>query len=572
VPSVFHLPGRLGSELSFSVDFSERRSAAKILKLCKDQPGPAPEIYPLVRTNLDEFARKLEGTPADQRRAVVDNFQAAAADVIQHERRHRLGLYAGTEISNALLSNLMRMPIFEVAGVVNPTVTHTSPEEMADTGVLLRELSQTVLCGGFICDPIDRLKRIVDVVLQAPGHERLALARAVQKTCGEIFILSDYRKLADNIRKVPSRSWDALIALTEARSIRYPHAQVEHLVRILEDVDFEERGDLLELVQPLRRQSEGQICSALHLLINTEPDARQAHMDRLLAADPPPRWDDDPLASLWSPSRFQSLQTLENANLENVMNEGHIKGVAAVVQELRTLVGKKTLPVEKVVSELDALIEKLEAQRPEVPIGLYKEREGGGDGLQRARWVLHRPKDAQMTFLSDPIEKNAPYKLVGGEKIGVGELVALAWAAIDTHPSAHERELMREALVSALAGCIEDDGHRVCNDGITQRLVKFFHGRFGEQSKEVVKVTANTVMLGYGYLLKTELGDTVPTREFLREWANKAAADSKREAFVPGADAGPKEVARLRKEAVDFERQVLAYAEQHEATISPSLA
>jgi hypothetical protein len=102
---------------------------------------------------------------------------------------------------------------------------------------------------------------------------------------------------------------------------------------------------------------------------------------------------------------------------------------------------------------------------------------GGATEKENALRVLAGQAHPQDFTLS--LTHNPSYTMANGEQIGLGDLTAMVWHGIGTHQSASgdkhttllEQDLMRHSLVLALAQSIEDDGHRVCGQGLSQRLV-----------------------------------------------------------------------------------------------------
>ncbi|KAF2156472.1 hypothetical protein K461DRAFT_96481 [Myriangium duriaei CBS 260.36] len=65
------------------------------------------------------------------------------------------------------------------------------------------------------------------------------------------------------------------------------------------------------------------------------------------------------------------------------------------------------------------------------------------------------------------------------EDIGLGDLVALIWHAINIYPDEAEKKHMRWAVFIAMSQCIDHDNqHRVCGAGFGNRLVRVLQGRY----------------------------------------------------------------------------------------------
>lgn len=78
--------------------------------------------------------------------------------------------------------------------------------------------------------------------------------------------------------------------------------------------------------------------------------------------------------------------------------------------------------------------------------------------------------------LSDSLMSNSEYD----DEFGLGQLAAAIWKLADQKPD--DKENIVYSFYKALAECIEEDGHRVCSIGISQRLVTVLQGYFDEVS------------------------------------------------------------------------------------------
>lgn len=104
--------------------------------------------------------------------------------------------------------------------------------------------------------------------------------------------------------------------------------------------------------------------------------------------------------------------------------------------------------------------------------------------MKQAIEALHRPVIAEMDY-TGPISSNPHYSR---NMPGLGQMAALVWQLADGYTNKDldsgtiekTRDNLRASFIRALAECIEDDGHRVCNIGVSQRLLTVLQGYYPE--------------------------------------------------------------------------------------------
>jgi len=103
---------------------------------------------------------------------------------------------------------------------------------------------------------------------------------------------------------------------------------------------------------------------------------------------------------------------------------------------------------------------------------LWKRR-AGAYVIDNALRTLDAPR--QRRDFAESLVANARFA-IGEMEVNVGDVAAQVWAAIERHGDESEREMLRESFVIAMNDCIEDEGYRVCNNGVVQRLLQVLQG------------------------------------------------------------------------------------------------
>ena len=166
---------------------------------------------------------------------------------------------------------------------------------------------------------------------------------------------------------------------------------------------------------------------------------------------------------------------LRRANLENVMSAERITATLNALAIIKDKVG--LLDEAQTQVTLSAVEEHILAQQAEA-VGPSLMR-GGGTAEQNALRTLRDP--IREGDYGQCLKENATYRLRDSD-IALGSLCAQVWRGIEAHYAAQmqdpwlapkaaaTRESLRRDLLMQLAECIEDDGHRVCGVGMSERL------------------------------------------------------------------------------------------------------
>jgi hypothetical protein len=191
------------------------------------------------------------------------------------------------------------------------------------------------------------------------------------------------------------------------------------------------------------------------------------HLDRLIGAQ---------LRSSGAPPARQVYDG------EMVMDGYLQRQTATLIAGLREKVGRNTLPVPHALEEISAELVRREALPPVI------NEEGKVQSLHRLRGVNEVTDFVNARTAMVSLRVNGSYTPRTGKAIGVGELAALAWQATKLETRPQEREHLVDSLLTGIAECIEDDGHRICPTGTVQRLTRFFMGRLGfEPERQYVR-------------------------------------------------------------------------------------
>jgi hypothetical protein len=284
--------------------------------------------------------------------------------------------------------------------------------------------------------------------------------------------------VADLGRTVPLNPRRRLSSLCEISN--------QNAVEVLKTLSPAERAETVDAFQLLRGQADAyELIQLLRALAATPSGERLAHARRLRSTLPGHQ---------------------RGPNLENVMCLEQMKWTADAIEVLQSrrapgpLLSPPALDPQKTIEEIRSRIDALEAAgAPHPGQGLFKLRNGVTE-LENARQALTRP--LRRGDYSRPITQNDRFKLSEEKSIGLAELNALVWEAV------HGDGELVESLIHALGQCIEDDGHRVCGVGVTQRLTRFLQGRIDGIPGEPPPVPSS-LLCAFGEQLRRELGEDV---------------------------------------------------------------
>jgi hypothetical protein len=286
---------------------------------------------------------------------------------------------------------------------------------------------------------------------------------------------------------------------------------VREVALMMHQLPRAERIELVELLEPIRAAGNSNdpewIYSLTFALAQTPREARRGHAEAMLRA------------------QEGQVGELRHTHLENVMTKEQMSWTANAISLLLAKVGKPNQHYRQALKQIDAEISRFEEHRSSLPVeqqsqGLYRTR-GPAEKteLEHARRVLFA-KPVRGDY-SEPLWINTRFQIDSKRSIGVGDLCGAVWQFVQAQPDAHERELMTHALITALAQCVEDDGHRVCDVGITQRLTRFLNKRLDGLDEEP-PVTPGELLAAFGLSFRHELKGREPNLDELNALEEKA--------------------------------------------------
>lgn len=219
-----------------------------------------------------------------------------------------------------------------------------------------------------------------------------------------------------------------------------------NMIRILKDMPEAELADFVDIC-------EGSTFNMLSIIAQTPAEERREHADALNRHR---RRMHLVRQNAMDPSIFQ-----DTVDQENVMEHGRISRVELAIRWLVDTYND--VPSEKesirILTGISEKILKGEISQDETEI-------------VNARRTLLDPSSSG-DFSKAMIEN--PSYILGLP--GVGQLAAMVWKRIHSEDyTPHVQENLRLSFVKALAHCIEEDGHRVCGVGQTQRLLQVLQG------------------------------------------------------------------------------------------------
>jgi hypothetical protein len=287
-----------------------------------------------------------------------------------------------------------------------------------------------------------------------PATTRAAISEALCPTTG------DWR---DNTGSQTRQLLDALEPFHAQRGV------LREVLRAVAEVPLEARGFFIETAMPIFKR-EGELGERLRRVTNLSAEFRATVLALTPAA----------------------------VNPENVMDARRMRLAIVSINALQAL-----FPTV----DRDASLKALKAHLLEHGQNSFyghtdPDKKVIRTNLDHALHVLNGPR-LDGVDLSGSLEQNETFSR-DGFQIGVGDLAALWWTAASALPDPHERENARYSVGRALVDCIEDDGHRVCNVGITQRLVRALRGYYPQvqpdplSAAQVLQVTADELKREHG--------------------------------------------------------------------------
>lgn len=217
----------------------------------------------------------------------------------------------------------------------------------------------------------------------------------------------------------------------------------------------------------------------------------------------------------WTEGVFPPSPTID---LENVMRSDRIARAQACVRVLLADEGPNGLDrathdaIDHFFAELEAAVRD---GAGELTIGeratLSRRRGRTGRVIENARRTLDGPRMSD--DYSDSLASGNVSMVMPEGAIDVGDIAARVWRRIERHvsdtpeESAREQRAMRWSYLMALEQCIEDDGHRVCGVGLTERLVGVLQGYCPDIHADPEVITPRQLLCELGLAWQGRLAD-----------------------------------------------------------------
>ncbi|HQS83441.1 MAG: hypothetical protein B7Y25_07020 [Alphaproteobacteria bacterium 16-39-46] len=165
--------------------------------------------------------------------------------------------------------------------------------------------------------------------------------------------------------------------------------------------------------------------------------------------------------------------TQEDArNLENVMKAARIKRTKDSIEIIYALLSGREIDEELCIREFRLYLEHLKKGPRYASFG----RRNGMNEVDNTFFTLERLGhfgDNDSILLGDA---QVYINLDDGTPVTMKSLLAKTWWLIHRQFNETQQDVLKESLVKALGQCIEDDEHRVCNVGKSQRIVTVLQG------------------------------------------------------------------------------------------------
>jgi hypothetical protein len=487
-------------------NFSNHRGAQRILELCEGEGWREPKVSSLSNLQLERLADKVEQIEPGHRRFALEGLRLANSSLSHFQnRRSSFGgryytvdsEYLGRRKAAQVLEEFLELPTGEM--------------ERA-TRLAFLAANRSILPSQRAWEPELWFKSVVDAAMRLPPHRDeynlYLLASCFEDDRAHVLLAP----VADLFARanLPQQQEGQLAVLFRSMAPAVLDAFLPQLARALEGQSPREKAVLVS-----------------HLRGMGDAPAFRHHPERFLEVlletpleDRPARVAELNRSRLAPEARTGVRATVAARNAENVMDGRALAQTDAAIRELKRKVGAPLLSVKQTVSAVEAEVAAQLALRPavdeEAQQGLFKQRAGRID-LKNILVTL-RPAAQRQPGIIDmgaPTVENEKYPLGTGEKIGVGDLLALAWHQVTSEPDPGKKNL--HALLTALAQCIEDDGHRVCVYGFAERLMKVFvEDHVGADYAPPAQLLTMAGLEISGHMEKAPL-----TQAFLDDWKTK---------------------------------------------------
>ncbi|MEN8237500.1 MAG: hypothetical protein ABFQ95_08215 [Pseudomonadota bacterium] len=177
------------------------------------------------------------------------------------------------------------------------------------------------------------------------------------------------------------------------------------------------------------------------------------------------------ISDLFAPLRRTTQQYVGRENVENAQRRSRTKSAVEVI--FRQVQGKN-IAEDELLEEVIAYIKFLQTSDRHASF-TRDNSECVMNEVDNALRTINGPKKTPNDFGS--ILPGGHYLTLNDRtSMSIKGLLARTWWIITNQFQDDQREMLQESLVKALGQCIEDDDHRVCGNGKTQRIVSVLQG------------------------------------------------------------------------------------------------
>jgi hypothetical protein len=329
--------------------------------------------------------------------------------------------------------------------------------------------------------------------------------------------VEEWTLLLDTLSRLPEAERDSfpgqLALLSQFGSLQL---QVGRIVYALETVPHAQRPDFVVLADRLRTLClprphgvdlyEG---SLLHLAdLPGGHEGRDAYMDEVETTEGAglAQWDD-------------SDSETDGVDRENVMFRASQRTVNGAIEALQSELGLVPEECRTLVRDIALHIEFLQSRPKKLPGALGRWRAGGTEIENAARTLTGELEaDDFSSCVQDTPESAAVCAAVWYKILLLAQSGAVRLA---------DRELMQYSMLMALAQCIEDDGHRVCDVGLRARAIRVLQGYSPEFTVDGLKESPTQLLLQLARTFASEYGvDEEPDTAALQEFVRTAQAEA----------------------------------------------
>jgi len=242
----------------------------------------------------------------------------------------------------------------------------------------------------------------------------------------------------------------------------------------------------------------------------------------------------------------------EARNLENVMNAERMAKTKVSIGLIYSLLQGKKINEEVCIQEFRLYLEHLQKGTRHASFA----RRNGMNEVDNAFYTLERSghlEDHDSILRGDA---QIYIHLEDGTPVTIKSLLAKTWWLINWQFKDKQQDVLKESLVRAIGQCIEDDGHRVCNVGKSQRITTVLQGYIEGIKTDDIEIAPepNTFLSSFFAPKQEEIISVLEkTPDEKRLYAGQLLEEMRKAAEMVYKDA-PQKIAEVMEKANDFIR------------------